>query len=132
MYSAVLPSHNNVPAVFLCPFSCCSNQVVLHKVDQHLSHNAKQLEADTQSERSFWKWLLLADKCGLQDSLAYLAARAASVDLSGCENASNFSELSPAALKLLVKGCARQASDNAWQCTHCDQNIYGVRPEEYM
>lgn len=95
LFPASLPTH-----------TCSHLQVLLHKVDDYLSSNSDKLVADRNSDRSVWKWLLEADKAGLQKSLDALTARAAAVDSAGCKSMSSFDGLSQLALKKLIVSCA--------------------------
>lgn len=83
---------------------------MLHKADEFLCSHTFQLVSHKDSDKSLWKWLLLADKCSLQVSMKAIARRLPHNDLQGCKDVQNMEELSPAALKRLVAACAKRAS----------------------
>jgi hypothetical protein len=83
--------------------------LVLHKAEQYLLDRSSELDADPKSEKSAWKWLMLADKSGLQDCLSVLAAKAAEVDCQGCAAMERLDGLSAPVLKQLLVVCAGQA-----------------------
>jgi hypothetical protein len=92
-------------------------QPVLQAADAFIAANASKHLTGKQPEAAIWKWVVLADKSCLRDSVPVLSKLAVFLDRAGCSAADKLQSLSAVTLREFVRVLSSKQSEI--YCSYC-------------